>query len=71
MDGHTEKVISIHHCLFLLDSKRAVTDEGDTIRDETAKHGRKKKAWKESGCPQCGNMKDQVGTSAFKGHDKD
>ncbi len=47
VDGHTGKAISIHHCLFLSDSKRAVTDEGDTIWGETAKHGRRKRPGRE------------------------
>lgn len=69
MNGHTGKVISIHHCLFLSDSERAVTDEGATIRGGTAKHGRRKKPGREEGEP--GLLNDKVGTSALKGQDKD
>lgn len=46
-----------------------MTDEGGTIRGETAQHGRREKP----GRDEAGALKlnDKVGTSAFKGQDKD
>lgn len=49
VDGHTGKVISIHHCLLLSDSESAVTDEGDTIMGETVKARWNTWAWKGKG----------------------
>lgn len=65
-DGHTGKVISIHHCLLGSDSERAVTDEGDTIRGETVKSTVEDRSpGREEDEPRSNETNDKVGTSTF------
>lgn len=60
-------MISIHHCRFLSDSQRVETDEEETIRGETAKHGRRKKPGREEDT----SLVQSWDMILLKGHDED